>query len=97
MLHQIKGGLIVSCPALDNEPLHSPFIIGRMALAALGGESRSNTPEKVMEIDEIVGVGCEIVALDATGRPHLYGISVDELLQEQEVFLPALHVGLRCI
>lgn len=32
---QIKGGLIVSCQALEDEPLHSPFIMSRMAKAAL--------------------------------------------------------------
>jgi putative N-acetylmannosamine-6-phosphate epimerase len=75
-----KCGLIVSCQELDDEPLHSSFIMGRMVLAALG---HANTLEKGMENNEIVGVGCEIVALDATDRPHFYGISVDELLQEQ--------------
>lgn len=33
-LQRIKGGLIVSCQALPEEPLHSSFIMGRMALAA---------------------------------------------------------------
>ena len=35
---QIKGKLVVSCQALPGEPLHSPYIMGRMAYAAyLGG------------------------------------------------------------
>lgn len=38
MLSSIKGGLIVSCQALENEPLHNPYIMSRMAYAAyLGG------------------------------------------------------------
>lgn len=31
---QLTGGLIVSCQALENEPLHSSFIMSRMARAA---------------------------------------------------------------
>ena len=32
-IENLKGKLIVSCQALPNETLHSPFIMGRMALA----------------------------------------------------------------
>lgn len=34
MLDNIKSGLVVSCQALEDEPLHSSFIMGRMAVAA---------------------------------------------------------------
>lgn len=34
VLDNLKGKLVVSCQALENEPLHSPFIMSRMALAA---------------------------------------------------------------
>lgn len=38
MLSSIQGGLIVSCQALEHEPLHDPYIMSRMAYAAyLGG------------------------------------------------------------
>lgn len=33
----IKGKLVVSCQALPDEPLHSAFIMGRMARAAKEG------------------------------------------------------------
>ena len=36
-VENLKGKLIVSCQALSNEPLHSSFIMGRMALAAKEG------------------------------------------------------------
>ena len=53
----LKGKLIVSCQALPNEPLHSSFIMGRMALAAQqGGASgiRANTKEDIAEIQQNV-------------------------------------------
>lgn len=42
MLEQFKGKLIISCQALPDEPLHSSFIMGRMALAAKQPGVRSN-------------------------------------------------------
>lgn len=95
----IKGKLIVSCQALPNEPLHSSFIMGRMALAAKQGGAggiRANTKEDIAEIkknvdlpvigivkrdyddseiyitptmkeiDELMEIKPEIIALDAT-------------------------------
>lgn len=53
----IEGKLIVSCQALPDEPLHSPVIMGRMALAAKeGGASgiRANTREDIIEIKRVV-------------------------------------------
>jgi len=57
ILEQIKRKLIVSCQALPDEPLHSPFIMGRMAYAAfLGGASgiRSNSVADIKEIKTTV-------------------------------------------
>ena len=52
-IENLKGKLIVSCQALPHEPLHSSFIMGRMALAAKEGGAcgiRANTKEDIMEI-----------------------------------------------
>lgn len=52
-INSLKGRLIVSCQALSQEPLHSSFIMGRMAKAALEGGAggiRANTPEDIAEI-----------------------------------------------
>ena len=40
-LSTVKRKLIVSCQALPDEPLHSSFIMGRMALAAKEGGARA--------------------------------------------------------
>lgn len=59
ILNAIKGGLIVSCQALEDEPLHSSMIMGRMALAAqMGGASgiRANTVEDINEIRSYVNL-----------------------------------------
>lgn len=57
MLEQIKHKLVVSCQALPEEPLHSSFIMGRMALAAAqGGASgiRAQGKEDILEIKKTV-------------------------------------------
>ncbi|WP_199187017.1 MULTISPECIES: N-acetylmannosamine-6-phosphate 2-epimerase [Photobacterium] len=56
MLSIVKNNLIVSCQALEDEPLHSSFIMGRMALAAKeGGASaiRANSPQDIIEIKQV--------------------------------------------
>lgn len=59
VLNEIKGKLIVSCQALPEEPLHSPYIMSRMAYAAmLGGAGgiRANSIEDITEIKKIVNL-----------------------------------------
>lgn len=102
-VNSLQGKLIVSCQALPDEPLHSSFIMGRMARAAQEGGAcgiRANTKEDIAEIrknvrlpiigivkreyadspvyitptmkeiDELMEVKPEIIALDATGRTN---------------------------
>lgn len=106
----LKGKLIVSCQALPQEPLHSSFIMGRMALAAKEGGAcgiRANTKEDIRaiqsivelpvigivkrdyedsgvyitptmkEVEELMEVQPEIIALDATGALRPYGETLD--------------------
>ncbi len=114
-MEQVKGNLIVSCQALPDEPLHSSFIMGRMAVAAKQGGAmgiRANTVVDIeeiqkqvdlpvigiikrvygdnpvfitptmKEIDELMTVRPEIIALDATLRERPDGVSLDELVQK---------------
>ena len=53
----LKGKLVVSCQALATEPLHSSFIMGRMARAAMEGGAggiRANSVEDIAEIKKNV-------------------------------------------
>ena len=57
VFEQLRGGLIVSCQALEEEPLHSSYIMSRMAYAAKEGGARgirANTPEDIVEIKKAV-------------------------------------------
>lgn len=57
ILEQIKDGLIVSCQALEDEPLHDSYIMSRMAFAAKEGGAvgiRANTVEDIREIKKTV-------------------------------------------
>ncbi len=59
ILNKIKSGLIVSCQALESEPLHSSYIMSRMAYAAMQGGAvgiRANGTEDIKEIKETVSL-----------------------------------------
>ena len=114
-VEQLKGKLIVSCQALAHEPLHTSFIMGRMALAAMEGGAygiRANSKEDIQEIqsqvelpiigivkrdyegcdvyitptmkevDELMEVKPEIIAVDATGRLRPGNLTLDDFYRE---------------
>lgn len=121
ILEQIKGGLIVSCQALETEPLYDSYIMSKMAWAAyLGGAVgiRANTvvdikaiKEKVdlpvigiikqvyddsdvyitptmKEVDALVEIGCEIIAVDATDRLRPNGVTFEAFFTEVRAKYP---------
>ncbi|KGF15042.1 N-acetylmannosamine-6-phosphate 2-epimerase [Peptostreptococcus sp. MV1] len=114
-IESIKGKLIVSCQALAHEPLHSSFIMGRMARAAKEGGAagiRANTKEDIKEIqaqvdlpiigivkrdyedseiyitptikevDELMEVEPEIIAMDASPAMRPGNKSLDDFFRE---------------
>ena len=115
ILDAVRGGLIVSCQALEDEPLHSSFIMQRMAVAAMQGGAagiRANTVEDIVqikevvdlpvigiikkvygdsdvfitptmkEIDQLMVIRPEIVALDGTDRRRPGNISLEDFFKE---------------
>lgn len=120
-VEQLKGKLIVSCQALPQEPLHSSFIMGRMALAAKQGGAmgiRANTREDIREIqaqvdlpvigivkrdykdskvyitptmkeiEELMEVRPEIIALDATMSPRPERITLNNFFEQIKIRYP---------
>lgn len=114
-VESIHKKLIVSCQALPHEPLHSSYIMGRMAAAAEEGGAagiRANTKEDIAEIkktvelpvigivkrdypdckvfitptmreiEELMEVQPEIIAMDATCRLRPGGRTLDEFYRE---------------
>lgn len=112
---------MVSCQALPDEPLHSSFIMGRMALAAKQGGAagiRANTKEDILEIrsqtslpiigivkrdyegsgvyitptmkeiDELMEVKPEIIAMDATGGLRPGNLTLDEFFRQAKERYP---------
>ncbi|MCI9230497.1 MAG: N-acetylmannosamine-6-phosphate 2-epimerase [Lachnospiraceae bacterium] len=120
-IEQLHGKLIVSCQALPHEPLHSSFIMGRMALAAREGGAmgiRANTKEDIREIQsqvdlpvigivkrdyedskiyitptmrevqELMEVNPEIIALDATSSVRPGGLTLDDFFRQLKETYP---------
>lgn len=57
VLNRIKGGLIVSCQALKEEPMYGSYLMSRMADAAMRGGAvgiRANTIADIIEIKKTV-------------------------------------------
>ncbi|MBM7661765.1 N-acylglucosamine-6-phosphate 2-epimerase [Bacillus mesophilus] len=83
----VKGGLIVSCQALEDEPLHGSTVMAKMALAAqMGGAVgiRANGPEDIAEITKTVDLPVVgLIKRDYTDSPVYITPTkkeVDELL-----------------
>lgn len=123
VLNTLKGKLVVSCQALENEPLHSPLIMSRMALAAAQGGAAAIRANSVVdieaikglvslpvigiikrdypdsevfitatmkEVDELMTVAPDIIALDATARKRPGGETLETLIGQIRARYPSL-------
>ena len=88
VLKAIKGGLIVSCQALEDEPLHSSYIMMRMAKAALVGGAigiRANSPEDCKEIKNNVNLPMISIYKRVYGTSNVY---ITPTINEVKELLP---------
>lgn len=128
-MEQLKKQLIVSCQALQEEPLHSSYIMSKMALAAkIGGAKgiRANSKEDIAaikkevdlpiigivkrdypdseiyitptmkEIDELMSVRPEIIALDATLRSRPHHVTLEQFVQKIRDSYPDVRLMADC-
>jgi N-acylglucosamine-6-phosphate 2-epimerase len=75
VLDKIKGGIIVSCQALECEPLHSSYIMMRMAMAAqMGGAVgiRANTPQDCLEIKKNINLPLIAIYKKVYGNSNVF-------------------------
>ncbi|WP_330396403.1 MULTISPECIES: N-acetylmannosamine-6-phosphate 2-epimerase [unclassified Blautia] len=85
----LRSHLIVSCQALSNEPLHSSYIMGRMAAAALEGGAagiRANTPEDIIEIKK--NVSLPVIGIIKRDYPDS-SVYITPTLKEVDELMPA--------
>lgn len=128
-IEKLKGKLIVSCQALEDEPLHSSLIMGKVALAAAQGGAvgiRSNSPRDIAEIrrnvslpiigiikrdypdsnvfitptmrevDELMAVIPEIIAIDARDDDRPNGQSLADFISNIRRKYPNLRLMADC-
>ena len=101
ILNKIKGGLIVSCQALENEPMHSSFIMGKFARAAMEGGAvgiRANTISDIHEIKNNVSLPIiGIIKRDYSDSEIYITPTMNEIdeLMEEGVDIIALDATLR--
>ena len=72
---KIRGGLIVSCQALKEEPLYSSYIMSRMSYAAMLGGAvgiRANTVEDITEIKKTVDLPIIGIIKEVYGDCNVY-------------------------
>ncbi|ATO45081.1 MULTISPECIES: N-acetylmannosamine-6-phosphate 2-epimerase [Lactobacillaceae] len=69
-LDQVKGSLIISCQALPDEPLHSSFIMSRMALAAKEAGAAGIRANSIVDIQAIQDeVDLPVIGLNKVDYP----------------------------
>ena len=68
-LDQIKGKVVVSCQALPEEPLHSSYIMSRMAVAAKQGGAAGIRAQSVEDINAIMEV-CDLPMIGIIKRNY---------------------------
>ena len=69
VFEQIRGKLVVSCQALPHEPMHSSFIMSRMAVAAMEGGAAGIRAQSACDINAIAEV-CPLPIIGIVKRKY---------------------------
>lgn len=88
ILPRFQSGLIVSCQALPDEPLHSSYIMSRMAYAAyLGGALgiRANSVKDIKAIREIVPL--PMIGIIKKNYPDFGDVYITPTMQEVDALV----------
>ena len=87
-MEELRHKLIVSCQALPNEPLHSDFIMARMAVAAKEGGASGIRANSVIDIKAIKeAVDLPVIGIIKRDYPNAQAfitptmVEVDELME----------------
>ena len=89
MLQQIEGKLVVSCQALEHEPLHSPYIMSRMALAAQQGGAAAIRANSLIDVQTIMQtVDLPLIAIIKRDYPGS-AVYITATMQEVEELMEA--------
>lgn len=87
LLEQIRGGIIVSCQAPEGNPLRSPEIMARMAMAAEQGgavATRVEGPADIAAVQEATSIPClGIFKVDYEG----YDVRITPTLRDTEMII----------
>lgn len=98
LLEKLKGGLIVSCQALEDEPLHGADVMSKMAKAAMEGGAigiRANGSADIKAIQETVDLPIiGLVKRDYTDSEVYITATKKEVDELLEVHVPIIAIDM---
>lgn len=91
-LRPLRGRLIVSCQAWDDDPFHGPGLMRRFAQAAIEGGAagiRANGPEDVRDIRAALGPAIPVIAIQKRQMPEDGRILITPTFEDAQALVEA--------